>query len=118
MLQHQHIERRYKRLHFQAPTASPSAGRVLEQVGARFVEGQSGLGDSEESTLPEVLARSLDRRDDLAYRKLRGEPLTLRETLLLAAMNAVLSAALPAPEPLPEDVLMALEEVERFSRSR
>ena len=49
-------------------------------------------------------------------RKLRGEPLTLRERGILRALNALLKAVLPKHDRLPKDVLDAIEEVERLRR--
>jgi len=55
-------------------------------------------------------------RAPLTMRKLRGEPLTLRERGILRALNALLKAVLPKHDRLPKDVLDAIEEVERLRR--
>jgi hypothetical protein len=55
-----------------------------------------------------------DLRDDLAFRKLRGERLTLRDEFTLSILNEAVQNFLPPPSSLPEDVRAAMHEVRRL----
>lgn len=65
-------------------------------------------------TLAEFSRRYLDKRDELALRKIRGEQLTSREQIVLKALNLQLEEMLPSPPPLPDDVRDVMDEVERL----
>ena len=68
-------------------------------------------------SMDEVADAYLDRRDDLAYRRLIGESLSADEESELDAMNAALRRAMPNGEPLPAHIQEAIAEVDQLLAS-
>lgn len=58
-----------------------------------------------------------DLRDDLAFRKLRGERLTPRDESMLSILNEAVRSFLPPLSPLPEDVRAAMREVRQLRQN-
>ena len=73
------------------------------------------IGDSETMTLPDFGEQYSAKRHDLAYRKLRGESLNEREEALLSILNRALERSERKPEPLPDDVRDAMDEIFRLT---
>lgn len=106
---------------------APGGTRIYEPVlRAAAAVHQSGdasgvairLGDVDEPSPEELLHRYLSVRDELAYRRLRGEVLTLRESIVLEVLNRVARLVMPRPERLPDDVREAIDEVRRLRARR
>lgn len=125
MLAVEQCEVRYERPAFAEPKGKPSAGQAALPLTpvANFRQPVSEpdvgrLRDSEEAGIETDLTPLVERRDELAYRKLRGEALSPRESLALAVLNDFVRRTLiPRSSPLPESVREAMEEV-RFMRRR
>ena len=62
--------------------------------------------------------RYSDTRDELAYRRLRGEELTAREHILLLVLNEITRCVVRPPNPISQDVLDVAAEVRRLSALR
>jgi hypothetical protein len=60
---------------------------------------------------PEYCDNCDEQRDYLAYRKLRGDPLTKEELQLLDQLNRWTKARMPPREGLPDDVKASIEEL-------
>jgi hypothetical protein len=82
----------------------------VEQISATLYS----LGKLDELTLDEFVEKYLDRRDELAFRALRGEMLTPSEAIVLQMLNSALERLLPKSEPLPAHVNDAIMEVHRL----
>lgn len=65
-----------------------------------------------------MMTGMIDRRDELVYKRLGGEKLSLLEKKYVDVMNKVLEYSLPAPSPLPNDVKAAIEEINTLARER
>ena len=116
MLQTEHTGNQYaKPVLARTQARGPSVGipghpRVYQPVA----EAQSrDVGDAGGLTLEEFAESYLDIRDELAYRRLAGEVLSPRESVILAALNDLLERLLPAPAPLPKHVTQLVDEVLR-----
>ena len=73
------------------------------------------MQDSGQSELDAFLAANEDTRDELAYRKLTGEPLDAREQLILAALNQQLDQLIAPPvSKEQQDFVAALDEAKRL----
>lgn len=86
-------------------------------AGAQAIDGLACAIANTPSALIELEAlqdAQFDERDALAFRKLRGDTLTLDEEGRLASLNRVLEWILPKPEPLPPDVVAAMAEAHRL----
>lgn len=123
MLQTRHREREYEPVSLSAPPPPPAADDVLRAFApgpdvAASPPVEARLSDSEQMSMEEFSARFVELRDKLAYRSMRGEALSAHERALLASLNQVLDAVLPAPAPLPADVRDAMAEVARLSARR
>ena len=100
--------------------------RVVEQSSAQ--EGARAIGaasqapnaahpiGSAETSGQVNLPTLIDRRDELAYRKLRGETLTPREALMLRALNEIVTRALDPIPKLPQQVREVIDEVRLLRR--
>lgn len=124
MLQSEHSAKEYAKPNFAVRSwgamGYARALRVLGPVYGQQEESSRGLslevGDSGESSLDEFVERYLETRDNLAYRKLRGEDLSPREMSLLTVLNRMVDKLLPQPAMLPADVKATVEEVLRLTR--
>jgi hypothetical protein len=102
---------------------SPATERFLEEMRAAR-RGELHLGDdcaplvrvlkayqAEDEAQLAVFADSLlDERDALDFRKLSGEALSDAECARLAALDATLVPLLPKSDPMPADIIAAIEE--------
>ena len=78
----------------------------------------TGLGTANEHPVEALLREFMDLRDELAYRRLRGETLGPREGSMLDALNLIAMAALPRAEELPSGVQEAIREAFLLDRVR
>jgi hypothetical protein len=122
MLHAEHVGRKYQKLTFAAVPKRPRsherivqcASPVFENTGLNFV---SSLGDSEEMSKVEFVSYA-NKRAELALRRLRGEPLSMREQVLLRILNVLAKALLPHPKPLEREAVEAMEEFKRWKASQ
>ena len=56
----------------------------------------------------------MDLRDELSFRRLKGEELTEVETAIVELIDELYEAAYPGPPGLPAEVLELMEEVKRL----
>lgn len=68
------------------------------------------IDNSGEIPIEELLALYEPVRNTLAYRRLKGDPLSKREQLVLEKLNQLLSVLLEHPQPEPPAVTQAVEE--------
>ena len=68
------------------------------------------IDNSGEIPIEELLALYEPVRNALAYRRLKGDPLSKREQLVLEMLNQLLSVLLEHPQPEPPAVTQAVEE--------
>lgn len=115
MLQPEHGRNEYGK-----PILARDRSRVAREVvpGALLVHQPTAteprdLGDAAEMTLDEFVALYGDTRDELAYRRLTGDPLSVRETVTLEVMNQIFDRLLPAPQALPSNVTKLVDEILR-----
>jgi hypothetical protein len=76
------------------------------------------LGDAGELPLHELIHRHLELRDELAYRRLRGDTLTVWEALTLRILNEVARRIMPPTERLSQETLEAMEEARQLGTRR
>lgn len=122
MLQAEHAEQQYGKPVFGPATKRPrSHERIVQRAFPVFDAATPrllvSLGDSEEMSLSEV-ARYSNKRTDLALRKLRGEPLTTRERLLLSILNRLTRLVVTAPSRLEPEGVEAMDEFRRWQAAR
>jgi len=87
-------------------------GKVVDVALNREAEALARVERTEKA-----LQALADQRDALAYRKLRGEELSPRESLLLEVLNEHVQSLLPVASALPEEARSAIQEM-RNSRAR
>lgn len=68
------------------------------------------IDNSGELPIEELLELFEPVRNELAYRRLKGDSLSKREQLVLEMLNQLLSALLEHPQPEPPAVTQAVEE--------
>lgn len=56
----------------------------------------------------------MDLRDELSFRRLKGEELTEVETAIVELIDELYDAAYPGPPGLPQEVLDLMAEVKRL----
>jgi hypothetical protein len=117
MLEQAHDRSRYPKSVFIKQRSRVSF--LCSETGGSLTGGgvsQSALGDSEGNSLEEFCKVHMSDRDELAYRKLRGDSLTDREEAKLATLNATLERLLPTPEEMPSDVEALMREADLLMR--
>ena len=67
------------------------------------------------SALSKIMDMELmDLRDELSFRRAKGEELTKVELAIIELVDELFDAAYPGPPGLPQEVLDAMEEVKRL----
>lgn len=84
---------------------------VYEVQPSSNTHAVGGLGDAGGPELRRLAERYSDMRDDLAYRKLRGDSLSAREHLVLGVLNQITRLVMRPPTPISDDVLEAAAEI-------
>lgn len=120
MLQRSHVTNRHaKPMLARMPVAARSFDDIYREMGATHepregaIEVRRVLGDAGGSSLDQLVESYLDLRDQLAYRRLRGDGLSPREHVLLVALNQLVDQVFPPRPGLPSHVNDLVDEVLR-----
>ena len=104
--------------HVKRPRSHERVFKALEPVyevqPVSDTHSVGSLGDAGEPELHRMAERYSDMRDELAYRKLRGDELSAREHLLLLVLNKITQLVMRPQDPISEEVLDAAAEVRRL----
>lgn len=126
MLQTVHSSRAIQPKRISPPTERPRSHErvfkalepVYEVQPASSTHAVGGLGDAGAPELRRLAERYSEMRDELAYRKLRGEGLSAREQVLLGVLNQLTRLVMRPRDPISDDVLDAAAEVKRLVAQR
>ena len=117
MLQTIHEDTKYRRPSFaRAKPRDSAVERAGSATSSSTGRANTEFGDSGELRVEEIVAKKIDYRDQLAYRRLMGEQLTLWEQAELAMLNAFVDVWFTPPKRPSKAALDAAREIRRLLR--
>ena len=126
MLQTVHSSRKIRPKKFSVPKDRPrSHERVFKAVepvyGKQAASDTDPIGPLGDAGVPELgllVETYSEMRDDLAYRKLKGEALSARERVLLLVLNQLARLVMRPRTPSSDEALDAAAEIRRLRSHR